>query len=54
MTNASKFKIEREIKDIQTYLERAERDILLFDRNFIEGKRMRLKELEREYKELSQ
>lgn len=53
MTNASKFQLEKEIKDIKTYLERAERDIHLFDKSFLDHKRMRLEDLEREYKDLT-
>ena len=48
----TKFQLEREIKDIKTYLERAERDIHLYDKAFIQNKRMRLKDLEREYEDL--
>ena len=54
MTNASKFTLEREIKDIKLYLERAEQDEHLYDVSFLEHKRMRLKDLEREYKELTE
>ena len=53
MTNATKFQLEREIKDVKTYLERAERDIHLYDKAFIENKRMRLSQLEQEYKDLN-
>lgn len=45
MTNAQ---IQREIKDIETYLERAERDIHLYEKSFIEHKKMKLAELKRE------
>ena len=53
MTNASKFTLEREIADIELYLERAERDIHLYESTFLDHKRGRLKELQRELKDLT-
>lgn len=48
--NRTNAQIQKEIKDVETYLERAERDIHLFDKGFIQHKRMRLEELKHELK----
>ena len=47
-----KFQIEREIKDIERYLERVERDKHLYDKSFLDYKRLRLAELKEQIKEL--